>query len=305
MIENSTLGLTMLDGDRKVVVTGEEHHQDVLWAYTPHAGRARRVAVELVPTGGRRIEARLDGRRVGELTALMSQRYGRIVDDVQRHGGRVGCLGLVVAGKRGIEVELRLPTVGPGRPVPTGAAPTLRQPGPPLPRLPGPDATGPGLPPTRRRSRKPLWVGGGVVAVLVVAAAVGGTHDATPTATPAATSLPTVAAVAAPPTTAPTTVGPTTVREAAVNEGDGAAQAGQAPRKTSAAARPAPQPVVDAPAARAVPDPAPARAADPAPAGVSYKNCTEARKAGAAPLHVGDPGYRAGLDRDGDGVACE
>ncbi len=38
---------------------------------------------------------------------------------------------------------------------------------------------------------------------------------------------------------------------------------------------------------------------------VYYKNCDAARAAGAAPLHVGDPGYRSGLDRDGDGVACE
>src|SRR5947209_8779929 len=38
---------------------------------------------------------------------------------------------------------------------------------------------------------------------------------------------------------------------------------------------------------------------------VYYANCSEARAAGAAPLHVGDPGYRSGLDRDGDGVACE
>ncbi|CAM3557301.1 DUF1524 domain-containing protein [Smaragdicoccus niigatensis] len=36
-----------------------------------------------------------------------------------------------------------------------------------------------------------------------------------------------------------------------------------------------------------------------------YKNCAAARAAGAAPLHRGDPGYRAALDRDGDGVACE
>ena len=40
MIENSTLGLTTLDGDRKVVVTGEEHHQNTLWAYAPREGRA-------------------------------------------------------------------------------------------------------------------------------------------------------------------------------------------------------------------------------------------------------------------------
>ncbi|MFC6359788.1 excalibur calcium-binding domain-containing protein [Luteococcus peritonei] len=36
-----------------------------------------------------------------------------------------------------------------------------------------------------------------------------------------------------------------------------------------------------------------------------YKNCAAARAAGVAPLHRGDPGYRAGLDRDDDGVACE
>ncbi|MGH3912833.1 MAG: excalibur calcium-binding domain-containing protein [Pseudonocardiaceae bacterium] len=38
---------------------------------------------------------------------------------------------------------------------------------------------------------------------------------------------------------------------------------------------------------------------------VYYKNCDAARAAGAAPLHAGDPGYRSGLDRDGDGTACE
>lgn len=36
-----------------------------------------------------------------------------------------------------------------------------------------------------------------------------------------------------------------------------------------------------------------------------YANCSAARAAGAAPLHKGDTGYRSGLDRDNDGVACE
>jgi hypothetical protein len=36
-----------------------------------------------------------------------------------------------------------------------------------------------------------------------------------------------------------------------------------------------------------------------------YANCTAVRAAGKAPLHRGDPGYRAALDRDGDGIACE
>ncbi|MDQ0770316.1 hypothetical protein QF031_003065 [Pseudarthrobacter defluvii] len=38
---------------------------------------------------------------------------------------------------------------------------------------------------------------------------------------------------------------------------------------------------------------------------VYYANCAEAVAAGAAPLYAGNPGYRAGLDGDGDGVACE
>lgn len=38
---------------------------------------------------------------------------------------------------------------------------------------------------------------------------------------------------------------------------------------------------------------------------VYYANCTEARAAGAAPILVGEPGYRSELDRDKDGVACE
>ena len=38
---------------------------------------------------------------------------------------------------------------------------------------------------------------------------------------------------------------------------------------------------------------------------VYYANCAAVRTAGKAPLRRGDPGYRAGLDRDGDGIACE
>ncbi len=57
-------------------------------------------------------------------------------------------------------------------------------------------------------------------------------------------------------------------------------------------ARPAPAPQNSAPA----PQPGPS---------VYYKNCSEARHAGVAPLHRGDPGYAPHLDRDNDGIACE
>src|SRR5688500_5132039 len=36
-----------------------------------------------------------------------------------------------------------------------------------------------------------------------------------------------------------------------------------------------------------------------------FPNCDAARAAGAAPIYAGQAGYRAGLDRDGDGIACE
>jgi hypothetical protein len=36
-----------------------------------------------------------------------------------------------------------------------------------------------------------------------------------------------------------------------------------------------------------------------------YSSCADARASGAAPLRRGEPGYRKGLDRDNDGIACD
>lgn len=41
------------------------------------------------------------------------------------------------------------------------------------------------------------------------------------------------------------------------------------------------------------------------PTTTSYANCDEARDANVAPLHRGEPGYRPGLDKENDGIACE
>lgn len=49
---------------------------------------------------------------------------------------------------------------------------------------------------------------------------------------------------------------------------------------------------------------APAAPAAPAVSG-PFKNCTEARAAGAAPVYAGSPGYQPKLDRDNDGIGCE
>ena len=55
--------------------------------------------------------------------------------------------------------------------------------------------------------------------------------------------------------------------------------------------------VREAPVARLMPAP---RRSD-----VYFRGCNEARAAGAAPILRGQPGYRPGLDGDGDGIACE
>ncbi len=39
--------------------------------------------------------------------------------------------------------------------------------------------------------------------------------------------------------------------------------------------------------------------------GAYFRNCDAARAARVAPIYRGDPGYRAPLDADLDGVACE
>ncbi|MFT4470541.1 DUF1524 domain-containing protein [Arthrobacter sulfonylureivorans] len=66
------------------------------------------------------------------------------------------------------------------------------------------------------------------------------------------------------------------------------AAAAQAP-----ATEPKPVPVKEAPAQV------------PAGGKVYYSNCTAVKKAGAAPIKSGDPGWDKKFDRDGDGVGCE
>ena len=78
------------------------------------------------------------------------------------------------------------------------------------------------------------------------------------------------------------------------------------PTETPSPVPPAEAPT-QAPAAEAPAQQASAQPVQQAPAqsSVYYETCADARAAGAAPLHRGDPGYRPGLDKDGDGVACE
>lgn len=84
-----------------------------------------------------------------------------------------------------------------------------------------------------------------------------------------------------------------------------------APVAPPAVPEPNPEPAVESPAAPAPPpaDSSPKDSSDSTGDSTGgspyYPNCAAARAAGAAPLHRDDLGYRSGLDRDSDGVACE
>jgi outer membrane biosynthesis protein TonB len=151
------------------------------------------------------------------------------------------------------------------------------------------------------------WAGG-AVAVFAVLALFGrcGADDppetvsgtASEVTAPTATPQPIQPALAAPPPTTAvraTTTAPTTTRPAPT---------------TTPAPQPAPRPQ---PRPQPQPEPQPQPRAgndddeddDGGGRSVSYKNCTAARAAGAAPVHRGEPGYASHLDRDGDGVGCE
>jgi hypothetical protein len=202
--------LVLLPAERTVTVTREEDHQDVL------AGRTGRVAVALVPctitrgkhAGVTALEVRLDGRRVGELTRLMSDRYLPVAGAVAARGGQPGCEALLRHRDRGVQVELRLPAVDTTAAARTSILPLPDAPTTPLTRVPAPE------PPIRRgsRPRRVLGVVGGVVGVLLLIGALdGGDPAATPGATassasqrPTPSPSPTPSAVQAPsPTAAP------------------------------------------------------------------------------------------------------
>ena len=122
--------LVLLAAERAVTVTREEHHQDVL------SGRTGRAVVELRPctiasgkhAGQDGLEVVLDGRRVGELTRLMAQRYRPMVDHLTAGGYRAGCEAFLQDDARGTQVELRLPA-GP-RTAGSGRRPRSVRPGP-------------------------------------------------------------------------------------------------------------------------------------------------------------------------------
>ncbi|MEV7777722.1 excalibur calcium-binding domain-containing protein [Kitasatospora sp. NPDC088351] len=117
--------------------------------------------------------------------------------------------------------------------------------------------------------------------------------SSSPEATPSDSPSPTAEPTTAPPEPLPI---PTQENPAPAQENPAPAQ----PHPTAPAVAEAPRPAVTP-----APETAPKSEPTAAPPAAYYKNCTEAKAAGAAPIYRGQPGYRPALDRDGDGIACE
>ncbi|GLZ37639.1 hypothetical protein [Actinokineospora sp. NBRC 105648] len=291
MFENSSAGLVLFDAEVKVVVTREEHHQSALSRYQVPEGAERPVAAELgwctVKSGRHRgaqaIEVRLDGRRVGELTHLMSQRYGRLVTSVLTGGGKPGCAAVVQLGPKGLEVVLRLPRdpdttplVPPMTPVATAVLPAP-MPAPAPTRFPIPAPTAASVPtavpmahpsPVPRRAsaiRKPVWIAAAVIALVFVAAIASKKDSAAPTAAigttapPTTTSSTTTATSSTTTSVAPTTtVDPVTTPEIAAPVAPSVPVAPPvAPPVITTTVAPPPKPVAPPPAVTTTRPPAP------------------------------------------------
>ncbi|OHV27453.1 hypothetical protein BBK14_20495 [Parafrankia soli] len=148
---------------------------------------------------------------------------------------------------------------------------------------------------------------GGVLLLLLVAAALA------PAPGSGAARSGAVGALAEPaPVAIPTTPGPSPAPPVAPPAPSAVPRPSAAPARVAAAPPPAPpSPAETTPTAEqtAAPTPTPSATPDqarpPRPATTSYQSCADARAAGAAPLHRGQPGYRSALDDDGDGTACE
>jgi hypothetical protein len=292
VIENSPAGLVMMMGEVIVTVTGEDRHQAALDPYRIGAGGQRHVAVELAwctilagqHSGERVIEVRLDGRRVGELTHLMSERYGPLVRQVAAGGGRPGCEAIVQRTAKGLEITLRLPRAA------DTAVPTFAM---------APVASVPPEPP-KRTGRRAGWIAAGVVGAIAFFGIIGSNMDDSST-----TSSPSGFVAGETTTDAPTT--------------DTTATSTVTTTPKPAAPKPKPKPKPPAPRTT-TPKPAPAPPVQPKPASTcdpNYTGCVPvASDVDCAGGSGNGPEYAVGpvdvigsdvydLDRDGDGVACE
>lgn len=109
----------ILPAERAAALSGEEAHGEALQPFAPEPGGRTRVYAELSSctidkgkyAGEQTIEALICGRRVGQLTHAMGQRYVGIVREVAASGSTPVCEAVVTTGDKGPQVELRMPAV--------------------------------------------------------------------------------------------------------------------------------------------------------------------------------------------------
>lgn len=104
-----------ITGYTPVVVTKEEEHQQALDFFGPQERIWFHLGFAAIKTGKyageRTVQVRIEDHIVGELTHLMGQRYGALVETGIGRGQRVICQGSIRdEGERGLQVELLLPS---------------------------------------------------------------------------------------------------------------------------------------------------------------------------------------------------
>jgi len=117
LLENRVGEIDLLEPERHVTVTREESHQETLARHHSMTRSLTRVAAELASSsvsrgkhkGAYAVEVRLDGERVGELTAAMSTRYKHLVVATEGNSNCATCEAVITHGERGFQIDLRLP----------------------------------------------------------------------------------------------------------------------------------------------------------------------------------------------------
>jgi hypothetical protein len=115
LVNAMPVGAAAIPPERQCAVTGETRHQEALKFWEPRAGETRHVWATLhpatVPSGSRggefTSEVRIDGQRVGTLTAAQGQRNRQLVAARRAPA----CEASVYHGGKGLEVRLYLPKV--------------------------------------------------------------------------------------------------------------------------------------------------------------------------------------------------
>ncbi|WP_431879962.1 DUF4236 domain-containing protein [Amycolatopsis sacchari] len=119
LLHNLVDDADLLEPARLVTVIREEDHQETLAPYHRAGSPRTFLAAELVSStvsrgkyeGAYAVEVRLDGARVGELTAAMSARYQNLIVEAETRGTQPMCEAMLTHGARGYQIDLLLPNV--------------------------------------------------------------------------------------------------------------------------------------------------------------------------------------------------